>query len=412
MLFQPVLWPQAIRCRSFTSSLHRHLLLACERPQVDCVEWPTGLKDWSQLQAQAERVAAWPSHPLKALERLALAEGLVAQAAGVLNLCTEQCGQHLCTFYEDLASGQAALRPRHLAHPPAPALVACTSHLDTALPVVVHHATALLLAGHVVAVAAQGRALEALKAATAGFPEDLLSTMPLGPLATLPRLRTLRSVGPSPVQLWQDRAPPGDFGGDGPARHGMARAADPLTLSDCHDNSIAACQRAESISLEFGLTWSEEVTSLADLLPVASRPNAVDLEMQRFLHLLWAVREPLGPEQVALAPSHKHVLLTFCGSTLPEDLVKLALTSAMSPFHERITLHAVGLGARGQGAQGLGDLPGLATFARRDQSVQPAQESGARGEETMCQYWWCCLGSAWLGSRRQTEAMDRSGSRR
>lgn len=43
-----------------------------------------------------------------------------------------------------------------------------TSHLDTALPVVVHHATALLLAGHVVAVAAQGRALEALKAATAG----------------------------------------------------------------------------------------------------------------------------------------------------------------------------------------------------------------------------------------------------
>ena len=33
---------------------------------------------------------------------------------------------------------------------------------------VVHHATALLLAGHVVAVAAQGRALEALKAATAG----------------------------------------------------------------------------------------------------------------------------------------------------------------------------------------------------------------------------------------------------
>lgn len=38
-----------------------------------------------------------------------------------------------------------------------------------------------------------------------GFPEDLLCAMPLGPLATLPRLRALRSVGPSPSQLWQDR---------------------------------------------------------------------------------------------------------------------------------------------------------------------------------------------------------------
>ena len=60
---------------------------------------------------------------------------------------------------------------------------------------------------------------------------DLLCAMPLGPLATLPRLRALRSVGPLPSQLWEDRAPPGDFGGHSPGPHGMAVAAAPFMLS-------------------------------------------------------------------------------------------------------------------------------------------------------------------------------------
>jgi hypothetical protein len=122
------------------------------------------------------------------------------------------------------------------------------------------------------------------------------------------------------------------------------------------------------------------VKALAQLLPNPS--DAVDLEMQQFLHLLWAFRCTLpllehvvhsrntrlrfrshvgniynyifiynkyiyiahllhtfvvdysnliyiyryvkcstrdASEHVALAPGHKHVLLTFCGSVLPED---------------------------------------------------------------------------------------------
>ncbi|CAL1167930.1 unnamed protein product [Cladocopium goreaui] len=327
------LWPGTGACRHLaTSSLQRLLLDACNesrKASVPLAEWSSAdLKDWSQLQGQAERVASWPAHPLEPAERLALAEAFVAQAAGAIGCAPELCGQTLCAFYEALLMGpQDVLCARQLAHPPAPSLVACTAHQSHA--VAVAHATALLLAGHVVAVAAPSgsEALGMLEAATAG------------PLATLPRLRALRSVGPSPSQLWQDRAPPGDFGGDSSmGRHGMAVAAEPFMLSAC--NTEVVDPRLEHTAE----LWSPDVKALAQLLPNPS--DAVDLEMQQFLHLLWAFRD--ASEHVALAPGHKHVLLTFCGSVLPEDLVKIAISSAMSPFHERITLHAVGLGPRGR----------------------------------------------------------------
>lgn len=49
----------------------------------------------------------------------------------------------------------------------------------------------------------------------------------------------------------------------------------------------------------------------------------------------------------AFVAAPKHFMLTKDSTDISEDIVKAAMTAAMSPYREDITLHAVGLGARG-----------------------------------------------------------------
>ncbi|CAJ1339379.1 unnamed protein product [Effrenium voratum] len=323
------------------------LLKSCDLRPVPAAAWRSQVQDWSQLTQQAELVAAWPTHPFAPRERLQLAEALVQQ--GVLQLAPELCGQRLCDFYGAFCDDPRGLAPRPAAV--APALVALTA--AEGLGPALHEAVALLLGGRAVALGAAGAELEALQAAVAGLPPALLRAVPLGPLATLPRLRSFRALGPRPEELWAERPPPGDFGGRGGVRHGMA-CAEGLALAEA-----AAGAPSEASAAASG--WSEEAEMLAALLPKPIPEGELE-EMRRFLALLWGFREPC--ENVALAPCHKHVLLTFCGSVLPEDLVKIAMTAAMSPFHERITLHAVGLGSRGLVREPLRSFCGLTQSGR------------------------------------------------
>lgn len=218
-------------------------------PACAWAPWRAESQDWAKLQRQAELVAAWPAAVLEAPERLALAEALAEQGAKALGTAPDSCGQLVCDFYESL---EAPWRPVAVGAP-APALVACSGD---SVALALQQAVCLLLAGHAVGLAATGAALEALRAAALGLPEELLTVLPLGPLATLPQLRVLRTVGPAPQQLWEDRAPPGDFGGHAAVPHGMARAPDALAL--CSYEVERSCSWEELI-VRFGAQERESL---------------------------------------------------------------------------------------------------------------------------------------------------------
>lgn len=322
------------------ADFQRPLLAACSvRPlpaaEPSTLQWPSTLKDWSSLQSQAEAAASWPHHPLGDSERLALASSLVSRATDVLG-SAQPAAQNLCDFYEGLLVPDAALAPKPVSVANT-ALVAVTSAM--ALEAAIRSAVLLLLGGHAVTLAAASGPLRTLQDVVAGFPPELLQAAEIGSLATLPAsVRALRCLGPGPKELWSERAPPGDFGGLGSAgRHGAMLCAEALSLA-----TVSEAERPIA-----PVAWSDEALALAKLPGGVGEDTG---EMEKFLELLWDFRAPLQAspdEAIALAPSHKHILLTFCGSVLPQDLVKAAMISAMSPFHERITLHAVGLGSRG-----------------------------------------------------------------
>eukprot|EP00927_Polykrikos_kofoidii_P049482 TRINITY_DN43527_c0_g1_i1.p1 TRINITY_DN43527_c0_g1~~TRINITY_DN43527_c0_g1_i1.p1 ORF type:complete len:548 (-),score=91.94 TRINITY_DN43527_c0_g1_i1:104-1711(-) len=329
--------------------------------------------DWGAVRGQAAVAAGWPSHPLEPAERLALASSVLEQVEE-LHAAFPRQGLELCDFFSCLLEGGSVLGINSAGTASAAVVIAAE---DAALTAALSEAVTLLLQGYVVTVAAPvGPALEKLLAITRHCPPALLQVVELAPLVDLPNaVRVLRVVGgPSAAKLWAGHAPPQDFGGRCLANgrtHGGASTAIALRLARL---DILALSRSPRSRYAFG----DDVVDLTALLSTDSVVTASSLgqtaglppprwakspydrameEIHDFLDLLWGFRDPLtvnlasgGPVEVsvALAPTPKHLILSPGGGTeVPEEIVRTAILSTLSPFVEPVTLHAVGLGGRG-----------------------------------------------------------------
>ncbi|CAE8627899.1 unnamed protein product [Polarella glacialis] len=340
------------------AELRAPLLRACQSSgqsnSYEASRWPAVFGDWGEVRQQVESASDWPSHPLTAAERLSLAQALTLQASSSLSArhgSGADYGERLCSFFGHLLEPGSLIVPRTDGAVHA-AVVAVTG--EQFLQAALHEVTALLLNGHVVSLAApKGPALDAAKYLVKGFPPALVQAVEIGPLATLPAtIRSFRTLGPTARELWADKTPSPNFGGfsfglDGVFKpHGMAVAASPLSLARVDLSVLEKSSRSR-------YDLSQEASELVAMLPKKVTERGLQ-EVHDLIDLLWAFRDqlPVGSEgaaqrTVALAPAHKHLLVTVAGSKVSEEVVKAAIISAMSPYQEPVTLHTVGLGAKG-----------------------------------------------------------------
>eukprot|EP00928_Gymnodinium_smaydae_P005655 TRINITY_DN11925_c0_g1_i2.p1 TRINITY_DN11925_c0_g1~~TRINITY_DN11925_c0_g1_i2.p1 ORF type:complete len:277 (+),score=40.76 TRINITY_DN11925_c0_g1_i2:343-1173(+) len=178
-------------------------------------------------------------------------------------------------------------------------------------------------------------------------------------MITLPAtVRSFRGIGLNSRDAWQDKVPPADFGGFGflqrdNASHGMAATASPFTF-------IATDLAKLGTDYEQRFEATRVVEDLASFLPVSRAAGMPEFrcahdrgvwEVRHLLDLLWSfhgvttVKDVENPA-VSLNAAHKHFILTS-STEIPEDVVKAAIVAALSPLQEKVTLHAVGLGAQG-----------------------------------------------------------------
>ncbi|CAE8582406.1 unnamed protein product [Polarella glacialis] len=138
----------------------------------------------------------------------------------------------------------------------------------------------------------------------------------------------------------------------------MSCSADSLAMARTDVESLGRLPRSRYILSEeasdlaslLSTNMAAEVPTLPGLPPPRWSRSSYDRgleEIHDILDLLWAFREPLalpgGSPFPALAPAGKHFLLNVDGTEVPEEIVKAAVLSAMSPFREAVTLHAVAL---------------------------------------------------------------------
>eukprot|EP00928_Gymnodinium_smaydae_P043104 TRINITY_DN28958_c0_g4_i1.p1 TRINITY_DN28958_c0_g4~~TRINITY_DN28958_c0_g4_i1.p1 ORF type:complete len:501 (+),score=83.52 TRINITY_DN28958_c0_g4_i1:50-1552(+) len=311
---------------------------------------------WSAVETQAETVARWPSHPLGLNERLSLVESLVTGrseqgAAACLLGCHVMLDDDANSVFELRSDGTAKA---------AVLMVDGSANV----PLAIGEASGLLLRGYAVSFAAAfGSAeLDELGHVCAELPAELLQAvaLPSDTLSLPSGVQVLRQFGGGSVaELWQDNSPPRDFGGVANGhKYGLCTAPFASTLLR---TNFAALEKLSRARFEF----SDEALDLLSLLSteVAEEAKSVRLpglppprwtlsaydrgveEVNDLLDLLWASHE--SGSSVELAPANKHFVLGSSGTTVPEDLVKAAVVSAMSPYNERMTLHAISLGADG-----------------------------------------------------------------
>lgn len=309
--------------------------------------------DWTEVRKQAETVAAWPPDVLSPQEKLSFASAFVSQVAEVLKIKEDVCGGRICHLYEKLCQSTSPIGVRRDVAVHSGVVVATdTDHLEAAS----REVASLILSGHAVSLAAsRGQALEKAKEMFNGFPRELLQAVEIGPTITLPALvRTFRSVGEDADELWAEKVPPADYGNFGSCgSHGMAAAASSFTLSQINLDRLAdrPHSRFELTSDIEGLTGFLSKQQRATSMPLNVYDRGVG-KVQHLLELLHALHGPVVVDEdttkvkVSLAAAHKHFVI-MGSSTVPEDLVQAAIVAALSPFHEKLTLHAVGLGEKG-----------------------------------------------------------------
>lgn len=196
-----------------------------------------------------------------------------------------------------------------------------------------------------------------------GLPQELIQVVEPGSFSVLPATSSLRLCGIEAPVAWADALPPKDFGGwaQGPesaAAHGMARNGDSLMLARTNMETLSKLPRSihhfsqEASDLAALLATSTpasvEVPTVPGLPPPRWARSAYDRgieEIHDALDLFWAFGE-LRDASRSLGPARKHFLLTT-PSEIPEEIAKAAVLTALSPWKEPITLHAVGLGPSG-----------------------------------------------------------------
>eukprot|EP00933_Yihiella_yeosuensis_P052401 TRINITY_DN50467_c0_g1_i1.p1 TRINITY_DN50467_c0_g1~~TRINITY_DN50467_c0_g1_i1.p1 ORF type:complete len:538 (+),score=105.50 TRINITY_DN50467_c0_g1_i1:44-1615(+) len=344
--------------------------------------------DWSAVRGQAATVSSWPAHPLEPPERLALSEALASRPSDI-GLSEARQGFAFCSLFKSLLNVNSedeilGVRSEGTARC---AVVAAAD--KSSLTAATSECVALLLRGHAVTLMAPpGEALDAAKSIVEPFPPSLLQAVESARFIEMPQVvHALKTIGgPPDAEMWRERAPPLEFGGlyaqaNSWRSFGMTNSVDSLSLARTDMQALSRQPRSKR-------ELSEEAADLATLLstqPAAEVPCAPGLppprwsrsaydrgieEIHDFLDLLWAFRSPLKMSEeeatvMGLAPARKDFILTTAGRTeVPEELVKAAILSSMSPFHEPVTLHAVGLGPRGLSKDPLRGFSRLVTSGR------------------------------------------------
>ncbi|CAE7242333.1 unnamed protein product, partial [Symbiodinium natans] len=270
-------------------------------------------------------------------------------------------GTALCSLYSKLHTSSEVLGVRSDGTGRAAVIAALT---EASVPCAASEAAMALLRGAVVTVAAESQAAAELQSMVEGLPRELIQVVEPGSWSALPPTHTLRACGVQASALWCDSFPPKDFGGwvSGSAQtfataHGMARSVDALTLARTNMETLAKLPRSihhltqEAADLSALLATSTppsvEVPTVPGLPPPRWARSAYDRGMEEIhdaLDLFWAFGELQDPP--LLGPARKHFLLTT-SSEISEEIVKAAILTALGPWKELITLHAIGLGSAG-----------------------------------------------------------------
>ncbi|CAL1154033.1 unnamed protein product [Cladocopium goreaui] len=291
---------------------------------------------WAPVEQQVKVSSAWPKHPLEAEERLALAEAFAT-------LSGSERGNALCSLFRRLLQDEQLFGVR--------------SDGTARCGLVLGNGEAA--ASEVVAAVLRGYAVtQALRQPEQvdGFPPELLQFIEAGPISQLPDVQLLRLVGRLP-SLWAEvQKLPGDFGGwvvEGREMpHGMA-GLDAMALARTNLEALSKLPRSNhhftqeahdlSALLSTSTPPSVDVPSLPGLPPPRWARSAYDRgieEIHDFLDFLWGFSETQS--SVSLGGASKHFLLT--SMEMPEDVVKAAIITTLSPFREPVWLHVVGLG--------------------------------------------------------------------
>lgn len=368
---------------------------------------------WASVRGQAAGAAAWRTHPFAPSERLDVVKALGARARE-LDLGGGRQYDALCRLYDDLLLPDSLFKPRSDGTGKC-AVVRVGSERDLTAACV--EAARLLLSGHTVSLLApDGSARDAIGALAEGFPAALLQATEDAPVSEMPAVVSsfhCTADQAPPCQLWAERPPPRHFGGtmeDGHA-HGEAVLAGPLALARTDIQQLAASPRsryeltaeASDLLALLSTATASEVPSAPGLPPPRWSRSEYDRgveEIHDLLDLLWCSHEPVALEEdsavVAWGPAAKHLVLTV-GSDIPGEVARAAVVAAMSPFRERVVLHAVGLGARG-----LAKDP-LRGFCRLVQSGRSNLEWQIQEHET-----WADL-FVWLQALSETSAPGPAG---
>ncbi|CAK9000024.1 E4 ubiquitin-protein ligase UFD2 (RING-type E3 ubiquitin transferase UFD2) (Ubiquitin conjugation factor E4) (Ubiquitin fusion degradation protein 2) (UB fusion protein 2) [Durusdinium trenchii] len=290
---------------------------------------------WAPVQRQAEVARAWPKHPLEEEERLALAEAFTTLSAS-------KRGRAVCSLFQCLLGTSTELFGVRNDGTGRCALVIGDDEAAAS------EVTAALLRGYAVTWASEQN-LE-------GFPPELLQSVEAGPIADLPDVQMLRLLGYSPALWMKTHALPNDFGGWEaglkPQPHGMA-GLDAMALARTNLEVLSKLPRSDhhftqeaydlSALLSTVTPPSVDVPTVPGLPPPRWARSAYDRgleEIHDLLDLLWGFSA--GSDSVSLGGASKHFLLT--SGELPEEVVKAAVLTTLSPFYEPVSLHVVGLG--------------------------------------------------------------------
>jgi len=334
------------------------ILAACVEDEVSqgstIFPLSVGGSEWTSVSRQAHAASLWPKHPLESDELLHLCELLVNHAS---NTCVTPVnkGAALCQAHRSFGT---VFTPRRdgVSH----AGLVCL--LDAKLSAsAVSETVGLLLRGHVVSIAAAaGETSELARQIAAPFPPQMLQVVPLED--GLPNcVRVATFIGRSACDTWRETTPCREFGGftaTGLA-HGMASTSALMVAR----TDVAALERlprsryrlsdeaADLLSL-LSTTPSTDAPTLPGLPPPRWSQSAYDRgveEVHDLLDVLWAFRETEvianSASTVALCALEKHFIINTAFNDIPEDVVKAATVTALSPFNEDVTLHAVGTGA-------------------------------------------------------------------
>jgi len=274
---------------------------------------------------------------------LALAAAFTSRAAEIVPSDEiSGCGR-LCTLFDHVLNEKGPIEPCKSDVVPAGVVAAADVQ---ALGAASREVVSLLLSGHAVSLAVPNDALEAAKEMVAGFPPQLLQAVALGPMATLPQtVRTFRAIGVDSSELWAERVPPADFGGfvssdAGWMSHGMSAGPSAMSL-------VRAPHSPHGGSLSRLKQHSNVLEALIAMLTKGQKDYPLD-DACSLVELLWLFRKPAAvhgakTRHVSLEAASKHIIITSTTS-VAVDVVKAAIVNALSPFEEKVKVHAIGLG--------------------------------------------------------------------